>query len=173
MSKGDRRTTVLVDTGFLITLYDNREERKNHKIAKRYFKYFLAHGIVMRLSTIVASEYHQKASVIDILASSNYMPLAFNILDSLKVSDVAHSLGNEARSGVGARAEFKDDLKLIAQVIENDIDYVITEDEGTLAKYCRRLRKAGILKAQVIVLSEGYDESPFNNGQASLDLLSE
>lgn len=168
MPKESKKASVLVDTSFLITLYDNRKERVNHKVAKKYYKYFLDHEITMRLSTIVTSEYHQQASVIDIIASTNYIPLPFNVLDSLKVSDVAHALGSEARSGSGGRAEFKDDLKLIAQAIEHDIDYVITEDEGTLAKYCRRLHKVGILKAQVIVLSEGYDESTFNNGQASL-----
>jgi predicted nucleic acid-binding protein len=46
---------AVLDTGFLISLVDR--QRPNHRIARNYYKYFLEHGVVMLLPTIVAAEF--------------------------------------------------------------------------------------------------------------------
>ena len=158
--------SVLVDTSFLITLYD--DSRTHHKIAKKYFKYFLGHSITLRLSTIVIAEFHQMQSIIDVVGSGSYIILPYNFEDAMKTADIAYQLGGVERKRDGTNPKYKDDLKLIAQAQCHDLDFIITEDASTLARYCARLSKAGVLNTKPIILSEGYDESHFNNGQTSL-----
>lgn len=158
--------SVLVDTSFLITLYD--DSRTHHKTAKKYFKYFLGRSITLHLSTIVIAEFHQMQSIIDVVGSGNFIILPYNYEDSMKTADIAYQLGGVERKRDGSNPKYKDDLKLIAQAQCHEIDFIITEDSSTLARYCERLSKAGVLSTKPIILSEGYDESHFNNGQASL-----
>ena len=120
----------------------------------------------MYLSTIVISEYHQKETIVNILETENFQILPFNVEDAVVVSDLAHRLGQNIR-GDGNRAEFKDDIKLMAQAQNNKIDYLITEDETTLAKYSRKLFNANIFSSKTIVVKEGFDSSIFNNGQTT------
>lgn len=67
------RQSVLIDTSFLITLFDN--SRPNHEVAKKYYKYFIDNNIDMYLSAIVASEYEYKDSIDPILDTGNFIPL--------------------------------------------------------------------------------------------------
>lgn len=64
------RQSVLIDTSFLITLFDN--SRPNHEVAKKYYKYFIDNNIDMYLSAIVASEYEYKDSIDPILDTGNF-----------------------------------------------------------------------------------------------------
>ncbi len=174
----DAKKTVLVDTTFLITLANPKYP--NYANANRYYKYMLANGIQLYLSAIVVAEYHQLASAAEWLASGNFIFLPFNVPDATHLSNVVHNLGSSARNDARkdatsdgtapptARAEFKDDLKLIAQAEKNKIDYIITEDASTMAKQLKKLHAAGLTDVQAIVVADGFDSSWFTGGQKSL-----
>ncbi len=174
----DAKKTVMVDTTFLITLANPKYP--NYDVANRYYKYMLGNDIKMHLSAIVIAEYHQLVSAAEWLSSGNFIPMPFNIYEATHLSNVAHNLGSTARIDArndsandgttprSARAEFKDDLKLIAQAEKNKIDYIITEDASTLAKQLRTLHAAGLTEVQPIVVADGFDSSWFTGGQKSL-----
>lgn len=156
--------SVLVDTSFLISVYDT--DRENNRVSKQYFKYFKANSINMILSTIVISEYHQKSSIIDIINSGDYQLVSFDHLDGIKTAEVAFSLGKPRND----KAQFKDDLKLLGQSLKNEVSFIITEDKKTLGKYAEKLIQAGVLSAKIIISSNGFDVSHFNGGQTALDV---
>lgn len=159
--------SVLVDTSFLITANDNT--RENYRTAKKYLRYFLDKKIKMYLSAIVISEFHQKQTIAPILRSGWYVTLPFAIEHGLECSNIAHGLGNQARKSDDSRAEYRDDIKLMAQAQANDIDFIITDDHTTLARYCKILKEAGMFSPTVLPINEEFNEAWFNdNGQASL-----
>lgn len=164
MPKQSRRS-VLIDTSFLITLFD--DSRANHTVAKQYYQFFINNQIDMYISAIVASEYEQKASIDEIFETGNFISLPFNFDDGKVAGNFASSL-NGSRDGT-SRDAAKDDVKLLAQASNNELDFVATDDASTLASYCRRLNKTGRLNTTVITL-ESFDISNFNGGQTSLDI---
>ena len=160
--------SILVDTSFLITLYDDSKTRKNHSVARKYFKYFLNKSIKIYLSVIVIAEFQQIQPITDIVASGNYITLPYNFEDAVATADVAYNLGAASRKDTSRRAQLKDDLKLMGQAVFKKLDFIITEDERTLARYCRKLAGAKMFSPKVIVVSEGFDSGIFSSGQASL-----
>ncbi len=157
--------SVLVDTSFLITVYD--KDRANHAVALKYHKHFIKNSIKMYLSTVVVSEFQQMQSIVDLINTGNYLLLPYNYDDAIKTAEIAYNLGGTDRRGDG-NPKYKDDLKLMGQAEYNEIDFVITEDESTLARYCEKLSKASMFKPEVIIVKNGFDTSHFNNGQSSL-----
>lgn len=162
----DKTQQVLVDTCFLINLYN--KESNYHETAVKYHKYFLSKEIRMRLSTIVVSEFQQKQSVVGLVTSGKYVMLPFNYDDAIATAEIAFNLGSGIRSDTSNKAEYKDDHKIMGQAKAQGIDYIITADESTLAKYCTKLSDARLFSTKVIPLDAGYDESTFNGGQTSL-----
>ena len=149
---------VLLDTSFLISFAD--PTRKHHAVAVQFFKHFAAEGIPMFLSTIVASEFHQKQRVTD-LPLDAVIVLPFNLIDAMHAADLDFTL-YKGTPGV-ARDALKDDFKLLGQVKAQDIAFVITEDEKSLYRFCRELREKHILGARAIKLEEGFDTSYFDS----------
>ena len=163
------RKTVLVDTSFLITLFDY--SRDNHEIAKKYYKYFIENGIDMYISAIVASEYSQKGSIEDIMDTDNFIALTMTLVDGIEAGNFSNVLSGESNKTAESRVAVKDDIKLLAQCSNNRMDYIATDDSSTLAKYARRLKELGKLNTQVITMNS-YDLSIFNNGQTVLNIES-
>lgn len=157
---------VLVDTSFLITLFNR--DRENHIKAKKYYIYFIQHEIDMYLSTIAISEYSQKASIEPILATNNFIPLTFTVPDSIISGQFSEKLKDEKREPSEKRDVVKDDVKMLAQCANGEFDYLVTDDRSTMARWASKLHDNGDLKTQVIPITE-YDESVFNNGQTTLD----
>ena len=149
---------VLLDTSFLISFAD--PTRKHHAVAVQFFKHFAAEGIPMFLSTIVASEFHQKQPVTE-LPLDAVIVLPFNLIDAMHAADLDFTL-YKGTPGV-ARDALKDDFKLLGQVKAQDIAFVITEDEKSLYRFCRELREKHILGARAIKLEEGFDTSYFDS----------
>ena len=149
---------VLLDTSFLISFAD--PNRKHHAVAVQFFKHFAAEGIPMFLSTIVASEFHQKQRVTD-LPLDAVIVLPFNLIDAMNAADLDFTL-YKGTPGV-ARDALKDDFKLLGQVKAQDIAFVITEDEKSLYRFCRELREKHILGARAIKLEDGFDTSYFDS----------
>ena len=158
---------ALVDTSFLVTAFD--DSRPNHKNAKKYYRYLLDNDIMVRLSTVVIAEYQQTQPIVDVINTGNFVVLPYNYDHAIETAEIAYNLGGGARrSECSSRAEYKDDHKLMAQAKKDGIEFIITEDAKTLAKYCRRLNKAGIFEPKIIIVADGFDTSHFNKGQKSL-----
>ena len=166
MAKPEKKT-VFIDTSFLITLLDG--SRSNHANAKNYYKYFIENEIVMFISVIVASEYSQKDSMDDIMATGNFITSIFNYGDAIVAGEFASILSGEDIQKTDSRNVAKDDIKLLAQCANNNIDYIVTDDSSTLARYTSRLNKLGKIKTQAITINN-YDTSIFNGGQISLNI---
>ena len=149
---------VLLDTSFLISFAD--PTRKHHAVAVQFFKHFAAEGIPMFLSTIVASEFHQKQPVTE-LPLDAVIVLPFNLIDAMHAADLDFTL-YKGMPGV-ARDALKDDFKLLGQVKAQDIAFVITEDEKSLYRFCRELREKHVLGARAIKLEDGFDTSYFDS----------
>ena len=160
---------VLLDTSFLISFAD--PTRKHHAVAVQFFKHFAAEGIPMFLSTIVASEFHQKQPVTE-LPLDAVIVLPFNLIDAMHAADLDFTL-YKGTPGV-ARDALKDDFKLLGQVKAQDIAFVITEDEKSLYRFCRELREKHVLGARAIKLEDGFDTSYFDSaGQHDFDAVIE
>lgn len=159
--------SVMLDTSFLITLAN--KERVNHDVAVKYHKEFIKRSYDMMLSTIVISEYQQMQTVTDLMVSGNYIPVPFNFEDAIKTAEMAFNVSSDMRAS-GERANAKDDIKIIAQAEANGFTFLITDDDSTMYKYCKKLNDAGIIKLKPIKLSDGLDMSIFNNGQTGLEI---
>lgn len=167
MGRGPARQIILdgalVDTSFLISLAKPGEI--NHAAARQYYKGCLDRQVPLYLSTIVVSEFSVKQSVMD-LELRNFIVLPFNIDHGMKAGQLWNLI---SRDDGDSKAVVKDDLKLIAQcACEGSISHLLTGDEKTLAKYLRQLLQAGQAVPRPVVLSAGFDESWFSNGQHGL-----
>lgn len=148
---------VLLDTSFLISFAD--PNRKHHAVAVQFFKFFAAEGVPMFLSTIAASEFHQKQPVTD-LPLNAMIVLPFNLMDAMRAAELDFTA---YKGAVGVlRDALKDDFKLIGQVKANDIAFVITEDGRSLYRFCVDLRAKHAISARAIKLEDGFDKSHFD-----------
>ena len=156
---------VLLDTSFLISFAD--PTRKHHAVAVQFFKHLVAEGMPMFLSTIVASEFHQKQPVTE-LPLDAFIVLPFNLVDAMNAATLDFTF-YKGTPGV-ARDALKDDFKLLGQVKAHDIAFVITEDEQSLYRFCSDLREKHVLAARPIKLEDGFDKSHFDPaGQHDFD----
>lgn len=176
-SQAKEHRTVVLDTCFLIALVN--KENPFHKTAMTYSQYFLDNSITMFIPTIVSSEFNQLATIAPLIQTGNYRHLVFSYRDALAVGEVAFHLGLTTR-GIAAdsedgekRAEIKDDIKILGQVKQNCIDYLITSDDG-IFKRCQRLKKSDVITCTPISISSSFDSSIFSEiGQTNiLDTLS-
>lgn len=115
----------------------------------------------MYLSVIVASEFQVKQAVTD-LPLRNFHMLPFNIDHAMTAGNLMRVLQRDAGDD---RVSFKDDFKLLGQMVCEQISHVLTEDSNTLAKYLARLNQLGETSARAIVLAQGFDAAWFNGGQ--------
>ena len=158
---------VLLDTSFLISFAD--PNRKLHAVAVQYFKHFVAEGMPMFLSTIVASEFHQKQKVTD-LPLDAMLVLPFNLIDAMNAAELDFRQ-YKGTPGV-ARDALKDDFKLLGQAKAHDIAFVITEDEKSLYRFCRELREKRVLASRAIKLEDGFNKFHFDPaGQHDFDAV--
>lgn len=154
---------VLADTSFLISLAKPQE--RNHTAARQYFKACLDRQVTLYLSTIVIAEFSVKQSVLD-LELRNFHVLPFNVDHAMKAGHLWSLIERDAKD---AKSTVKDDVKLIAQcACEGGISHLVTGDERTLAKYLRQLQRLGQVSATPIVLTDGFDDAWFSNGQRGL-----
>lgn len=160
-----RRKTVMLDTGFLITLFD--KTRPNHENALAYYKYFLAESIDMYLSSIVISEYQVKGDIHPILESKNFIPCDFHAIDGIAAGDLQKKLDEINGNSTEPRVALKDDIKLLGQCKNMKIDYIATEDKSTLSRYCKHLKAAGELNTTVVSM-DAFEPSILRDGQISL-----
>jgi hypothetical protein len=166
MPKQSSRKSVLIDTSFLITLFD--DSREHHGVAGKYYKYFIDNHIDMYLCPTVVAEFSRKDDISDILKTGNFITTIINIDDGIVAGQFAKKLKGDNRSDA-SRIDMYNDIQILAHTANNEIVFIATDDSSTLANYCRRLNESGDLKTQVITL-EVFDESIFNGGQLTLDV---
>lgn len=150
---------VLIDTSFLITLADNT--RANHAAAVQYWKHFKDSGMPIYLSVIVVSEFEVRQEIPEGIRQA-CVPLVFNWSDAALTAKFDRHREKEEGTAV------KDDIKLIAQAVGHDVAFVITDDHQTFAKYSNRLREAGRVKFNTLVLRDGFDVGHFRKGGPDL-----
>jgi PIN domain nuclease of toxin-antitoxin system len=157
--------SVLLDTSFLISLVDNK--RDNHEVAKKYYTYILEMEIPIYFSSIVASEFAIKQPITD-LPLDNFRTLPFNLLHSIKAAEVWNLLGG--RDNGDSRSVIKDDMKIIAQALKENIEFVLTDDTKTFYKYCERLRTVNHWSIKAIKLVDGFDSGSLRlDGQSDIE----
>lgn len=159
------RNGAVLDTGFLITLFD--ANRKAHEHAKAYYRYFLENGVPLYLPTVVASEFCIKQPITD-LPLHNFKILPFNLAESIRCADLNNAYYRK-KSGAGQRDAVKDDFKIIAQTEEQEALFLLTEDTNSMSVYCDLLRNESRVAFKVIELSKGFDIS-FVNGTGQTEL---
>ncbi|WED64361.1 hypothetical protein PXH66_18640 [Synoicihabitans lomoniglobus] len=164
---------MLLDTSFLISLAS--PDREQHSVALQFFKFFATEGVPMFLSTIAASEFHQRQAVTD-LPLDAIIVLPFNLTDAMCAAELDFTLF-KGTPGV-ARDALKDDFKLLGQAKANDIGFVITEDARSLYKFCEELRLKHALSTKAIKLDDKFDKSHFDPAgqhdfEAGLDIMRE
>jgi predicted nucleic acid-binding protein len=147
---------VLLDTSFLITLADRN--RNHHETARRYWRHFLENQIPIFLSTIVVSEFCLKQEIPpEILRACVVAP--FNWDDAQRAAKMDWQ---RLRPDGVERQSLKDDIKIIAQAVGVDAEFVITDDEGSFYCYCKSLKDAGHVQFKAIKLRDGFDRAFFD-----------
>ena len=156
---------VLLDTSFLITFAT--PTRQHHAVALQYFRFFVAEGLPMFVSTVAASEFHLRQPVTD-LPLDAMIVLPFNLTDAIRAAELDFTLYKGA-AGV-TRDALKDDFKLLGQAKANDIAFLITEDDKSLYRFSQELRAKRQLTTRAIKLVDGFDRSHFDPaGQHDFD----
>ncbi len=156
---------VLLDTSFLISLVDHN--RANHGVAAQYYKFLLEQQSPLYFSSIVAAEIAIKQPITD-FPLKNFRFLPFNIPHSVEAARIWNLLGGHDPGD--NRAVVRDDVKIIAQALREDIPFILTEDASTFYKYCERLRVSHSLNIRAIKLADGFDFSALRlDGQKSIE----
>lgn len=158
--------SVLLDTSFLISLVD--QNRPNHAIAVKYYRFMLEQQLPMYFSAIVAAEFGIRQPITE-LPLKNFRPIPFNIPHGKEAARLWNVL--VPRDASSPRHVARDDVKLIAQACHESIPFILTEDASSLYKYCERLRAAGLCQTRAITLRAGFDLCAFReDGQRGLSL---
>lgn len=154
--------TVVVDTSFLISLVS--EDREAHETAKKYYKYFLDNNIQMILPTVVVAEFAIKQPPED-LPLQNFKVAPFNFETAKKCAklNAIKYRAQQREEDKGQRDSVKDDFKIIAHAAIVPAMWLVTEDEGTMAHYCKQLNDEGVLSLKVVPLWEPFDVSYINS----------
>ena len=118
----------LLDTSFLVALVN--ENDLFHAQALDFYAYFVEHKIPMLLSTIVLAEFCVRQDLSD-LNLSDFRVLPFNLPDAR----TGGQLDFQFFKNRGIQREcLKDDLKIIAQGINENVKFFATADEALVNK---------------------------------------
>ncbi len=131
-----KQESALLDTGFFIRLLSPEDELHNNAV--NYFRYFLEHDVMLKVSTIAIAEYCVKGDITD-LPLKNVMVLPFNYNHAIRAGEMM-SIVYEEKKRRGAvfshRIIIPNDTKMFAQAdVENDICYYVTADAESKKLY--------------------------------------
>lgn len=145
---------ISLDTSFLISFADPR--RPHHKVAVDYFKHCISVKFPMWISTVAAGEFHVGQAFTD-LPLQNFRIQPYNLQHALRAGDLLKLLNSQTSTPrTDPRNIVINDLKIIAQAVEDKISIILSEDEATLAKMARRVRSSVQDSPHVLRLSEGF-----------------
>ena len=138
------------------------KNRAHHAAARGFWRHFIENEIPIYLSTIVVSEFCVKQQI-DPQVLRCCVVLPFNWDDALRVS--ALDWKPLRPSGV-ERDALKDDIKIIAQAVGADAEFVITDDTDSFYRFCQTFKAAGEVQFRPLKLEDGFDRAFFDqNGQ--------
>lgn len=124
-----KNTAALLDTSFFIRLLN--PEDKLHENARGYFRYFLEHDIICKISTIAIAEFCVKGKI-EQLPLNNLQIVPFNIDHANiagKFCQVALKTKQERGAKILHRAIVPNDTKMFAQAdVEEDVVFFVTSD---------------------------------------------
>lgn len=120
---------VLLDTSLFIRLLN--EEDPLHENALGYFRYFLEHDFVIKISTIAIAEYCVRGDVSE-LPLKNMLIVPFNFDHAQRAGKmIAEVYAEKKKRGatIAPRAVVPNDTKMFAQAdVEPDINFYGTAD---------------------------------------------
>lgn len=148
---------VLFDTCILIRLMNEADPL--HADVFACFKYCLENKMLVMTSTVCIAEYAVQAAAENIFPEIKVLPF------SHEAAIIAGGLATPADPG-DKRDCVKDDFKIIATAVADDIDFIVTKDKKTFAKYAARAKTARGAKFKVVLIdgSEPFSERIFNDG---------
>jgi predicted nucleic acid-binding protein len=152
--------SVLLDTSFFIRLLNLDDPL--HSNAKDYFKYFLAEGIEMRISTISIAEFCVRGDITD-LPLKNLKILPFNYDHACKAGQFARIIfeKNKAQKNldIHPRVLIPNDSKLFAQAdTEVTIEAFVTSDERSKSTV-QLLKDSGNARFDYIDISTPFGQT--------------
>lgn len=120
---------VLLDTSFFIRLLN--EEDPLHHNALGYFRYFLEHDFIIKISTIAIAEYCVRGEVNE-LPLKNMLIVPFNFDHAQRAGKMIAEVYAEKKrrcATITPRAVVPNDTKMFAQAdVESDINFYGTAD---------------------------------------------
>jgi predicted nucleic acid-binding protein len=145
---------VSLDTSFLISFADPK--RPHHQVAVDYFKHCVASGFPMWVSTVVAGEFQVGQPFTD-LPLQHFRIQPYNLPHALRAGELLKLLNSQGSfPRTDPRKVVINDVKIIAQAIEDRILIILSEDESTLARLAQRARRNGGDVVHVFLLSRGF-----------------
>lgn len=131
-----KHESALLDTGFFIRLLNPEDELHNNAVS--YFRYFLEHDIMPKVSTIAIAEYCVKGGITD-LPLKNVMVLPFNYNHAIRAGEMMATVYEEKKhrgAVFSHRVIVPNDTKMFAQAdVENDICHYVTADSESKKIY--------------------------------------
>lgn len=120
---------VLLDTSFFVRLLSEKEPL--HENALGYFRYFLEHDFVLKVSTIAIAEYCVRGNV-DELPLTNMLEIPFNHDHAVRAGKMMCEVYAEKKkrgAKINPRAIVPNDTKMFAQAdVEPDVNFYATAD---------------------------------------------
>ena len=149
---------VLLDTSFFIRLLN--EEDPLHENAFGYFRYFLEHDFVIKISTIAIAEYCVRGEVSE-LPLKNMLIVPFNFDHAQRAGKmIAEVYAEKKKRGatIAPRAVVPNDTKMFAQAdVEPDINYYATADVECKKVYDMIKASEGKLSFEFIDITIPYN----------------
>ena len=150
---------VLLDTSFFIRLLN--EEDPLHNNALGYFRYFLEHDFVIKISTIAIAEYCVRGEVSE-LPLKNMLIVPFNFDHAQRAGKmIAEVYAEKKKRGatIAPRAIVPNDTKMFAQAdVEPDINFYGTADVECKKVYDMIKASEGTLSFGFIDITIPYNE---------------
>lgn len=144
------QNSVLLDTSFFIRLLN--EEDSLHQNALGYFRYFLEHDFVIKISTIAIAEYCVRGEVSE-LPLKNMLIVPFNFDHAQRAGKMIAEVYAEKKkrgAAITPRTVVPNDTKMFAQAdVEPDINFY-----GTADVECKKVYD--MIKASEGTLSFGF-----------------
>ena len=157
---------VLLDTSFFIRLLN--EEDPLHENALGYFRYFLEHDFMIKISTIAIAEYCVRGEVSE-LPLKNMLIVPFNFDHAQRAGKmIAEVYAEKKKCGatITPRTVVPNDTKMFAQAdVEPDINFYGTADVECKKVYDMIKASEGKLSFEFIDIT-----IPYNNFFGVLDL---
>lgn len=147
---------VLADSSFLIALLS--EGDKHHKSAVAYMKFLSEKEVILYLSPIVGAELNEDLNGRELPLLRSLRMLTFTFRDG----DMAAEFRKKKHDRDGASKDcVKDDLKILAQAITNDMDAIITADSRAISSMFEILHPSKDNHLNYIDITQDY-KTTFN-----------